>query len=71
MDLYNITGHTVLLAQNDDGRSIPEINCYASILSYRLNVGQYRVVIRHQKCRYGKLEVRLMIETMNSIKYTC
>jgi hypothetical protein len=68
MDMYNITNNPILLAQNDDGNSIPELNCYAAVLSYRLNRGNYRILIRHPKCNYGKFEVRLSAETTNAYK---
>ncbi|CAF3552670.1 unnamed protein product [Rotaria sp. Silwood1] len=51
-----------LLAKNDDGNSIPSINCYASVLSYRLPRGDYRVVIRNPKCAYGYCELRFLAE---------
>ncbi|CAF3266322.1 unnamed protein product [Rotaria sp. Silwood2] len=65
MDLYVIGNNLKMLAQNDDGNSIPHLNCYASVLSYRLDRGNYRVVIRHHKCLYGYFEVRLSAETTN------
>ncbi|CAF1483996.1 unnamed protein product, partial [Rotaria sordida] len=43
MDLYVIGNNLKMLAQNDDGNSIPHLNCYASVLSYRLDHGNYRV----------------------------
>jgi hypothetical protein len=68
IDFYNITNNSILLAQNDDGNSIPELNCYAAVISYRLYRGNYRVVIRHLKCNYGRFEVRLSAETTNPFK---
>ena len=68
MDLYVIDNNLKMLAQNDDGNSIPHFNCYAAVLSYRLDHGHYRVVIRHQKCLYGYFEVRLSAETTNALK---
>ncbi|CAF2986927.1 unnamed protein product [Rotaria sp. Silwood2] len=50
------------LAENDDGNSIPSMNCYASVLSYRLPRGDYRVVIRNPKCAYGYYELRFLAE---------
>jgi hypothetical protein len=46
-----------LLAQNDDGNSLALQNCYAAVLSYRLQKGDYRVIIRNPKCAYGKFEL--------------
>ncbi|CAF1470283.1 unnamed protein product [Rotaria sordida] len=58
LELYSESnGH--LLAQNDDGDSLPFKNCFAAVLSYRLAKGNYRVVIRNSKCAYGKFELRL------------
>jgi hypothetical protein len=51
-----------LLAKNDDGNSLPLQNCYAAVLSYRLQRGDYRVIIRNPKCAYGKFELRLTAE---------
>ena len=69
IDFYNITNtDPLLLAQNDDGASINELNCNAAVISYRLYNGNYRVVIRHPKCNYGQFEVRLTAETMNPYK---
>lgn len=51
-----------LLAENDDGNSIPTMNCYASVISYRLVHGDYRVVIRSPKCAYGNFELRFQAE---------
>ena len=56
------------LAQNDDGNSLVLQNCYASVLSYRLARGDYRVVIRHPKCSYGTFEVRLLAEIDSRLK---
>jgi len=61
MELYTEPSG-VLLAQNDDGNSLPLQNCYAAILSYRLQRGDYRVVIRSSRCAYGKFELRLTTE---------
>ena len=36
-----------LLAENDDGNSISTMNCFGSVLSYRLPRGDYRAVIRN------------------------
>jgi len=68
IDFYNITNDPLLLAQNDDGNSFPAFNCYAAVISYRLYRGNYRVVIRHPKCNYGRFELRLSAETTNAFK---
>jgi len=68
IDFYNITNYSILLAQNDDGNSISELNCYAAVISYRLYRGSYQVIIRHAKCDYGRFEVRLSAETTNAFK---
>jgi hypothetical protein len=68
IDLYSIQNDPILLAQNDDGNSISEFNCYAAVISYRFYRGNYRVVIRHPKCNYGRFELRLSAETTNSFK---
>ena len=68
MDLFNLDDHQTLLAQNDDGNAIVEFNCYAAVISYRLVRGDYRVVIRHSKCNYGKFELRLSAEATNALK---
>lgn len=57
-----------LLAQNDDGNSLTFQNCYASVISYRLTRGEYRVVIRHPKCAYGRFELRLSAEIERNLK---
>ena len=64
MELYSLPNGQ-LLAENDDGNSLPHSNCFASVLSYRLPRGAYRVVIRHPKCSYGKFELRLFAEMGN------
>lgn len=69
MDLYDIRTAPALLAQNDDGNSIIDFNCYAAVLSYRLHRGNYQVVIRHAKCNYGTFELRLSSETTNGRKH--
>jgi hypothetical protein len=51
-----------LLAENDDGNSLAFQNCYAAVLSYRLQRGDYRVIIRNHKCAYGTFELRLLAE---------
>ena len=56
------------VGQNDDGNNVPQVNCYAAVLSYRLAKRSYRVVIRHQKCHYGLFELRLSAETTNQNK---
>ena len=58
----------VFLAQNDDGNSLAVQNCYAAVLSYRLQRGDYRVVIRNPKCAYGKFELRLSAEIDRNLK---
>jgi hypothetical protein len=68
IDFYNITNYSILLAQNDDGNSISELNCYAAVISYRLYRGNYQVIIRHPKCNYGRFEVRLSTETTDVFK---
>jgi hypothetical protein len=68
IDLYNITNNPILLAQNDDGNSISQFNCYAAVISYRLYRGNYQVIIRNPKCNYGRFEVRLSVETTNRFK---
>lgn len=68
LDLYDIHGDPILLAQNDDGNAMIEWNCYAAVLSFRLSQGNYRVVIRHAKCNYGKFELRIAAETTNAWK---
>jgi hypothetical protein len=68
MDLYALNVEPIILAQNDDGNSIRELNCLAAIISYRLSRGNYRVVIRHSKCSYGNFELRLSAETTNPLK---
>ncbi|CAF3417555.1 unnamed protein product [Rotaria sp. Silwood1] len=57
-----------LLAQNDDGNSFALQNCYAAVLSYRLQRGDYRVIIRNPKCAYGKFELRLSAEIDRNLK---
>jgi hypothetical protein len=57
-----------LLAQNDDGNSLALQNCYAAVLSYRLQKGDYRVIIRNPKCAYGKFELRLSAEINRNLK---
>ncbi|CAF2662529.1 unnamed protein product [Rotaria sp. Silwood2] len=56
------------LAQNDDGNSLPLQNCYAAVLSYRLQKGDYRVIIRNPKCAYGRFELRLSAEINQNLK---
>ncbi len=56
------------LAQNDDGNSIALTNCYTAVLSYRLQKGDYRVIIRNPKCAYGKFDLRLSAETDRHFK---
>ncbi len=56
------------LAQNDDGNSLTDQNCYAAVLSYRLKKGDYRVIIRNPKCAYGKFELRLTAEIERNLK---
>lgn len=68
INLYNISAKSILLAQNDDGLSIPELNCYAGVISYRLYTGNYLVVIDHPKCNYGYFEIRLSAELTNESK---
>lgn len=65
IELYSLPENE-FLAQNDDGSSHSVQNCYASVLSYRLERGDYRVVIRHPKCSYGTFELRLSAEIGNS-----
>ena len=67
LELYNEPGD-VLLAQNDDGNNLAFQNCYAAILSYRLQRGDYRVVIRNPKCAYGRFELRLAAEIDRNFK---
>jgi hypothetical protein len=67
LELYSEPGG-VLLAQNDDGNSLEFQNCYAGVLSYRLQKGDYRVIIRSPKCAYGKFELRLSAEIDQQLK---
>jgi hypothetical protein len=67
LELYSEPGG-VLLAQNDDGNSLEFQNCYAGVLSYRLQKGDYRVIIRSPKCAYGKFELRLSAEMDQQLK---
>jgi len=57
-----------LLAENDDGNNLTDRNCYAAVLSYRLEKGDYRVIIRNPKCAYGKFELRLSAEIDRNLK---
>ena len=68
MVLHNITNGPVILAQNDDGNHVDEFNCYAALLSYRLNRGRYHTIIKHPKCNYGNFELRLSDETLDPFK---
>ncbi len=67
LELYSEPGG-VFLAQNDDGNSLEFQNCYAGVLSYRLQKGDYRVIIRSPKCAYGKFELRLSAEIDQQLK---
>lgn len=59
IELYS-ESDSQLLAENDDGNSIPSMNCYASVLSYRLPKDNYRVIIRNPKCAHGFFELRFL-----------
>ena len=67
IELHSESGRK-LLAENDDGNSIPTMNCFGSVLSYRLPRGDYRAVIRNPKCAYGFFELRVLAETSTSQK---
>ena len=68
MELFTPADNKTCAAQNDDGASIVELNCYAAVLSYRLVKGDHRVVIRHQRCNFGRFELRLKGEVNNGCK---
>jgi hypothetical protein len=67
LELYT-EPHGKLLAENDDGNNLTFQNCYAAVLSYRLEKGDYRVIIRNPKCAYGKFELRLSAEIDRNLK---